>query len=283
MKKNLLIKFMIIAIGAFIWMSSSGGRADDANQGNTGAPGDAGTTCASSNCHGSTAILVDLDIAVIDGDGNEVTSYVENQTYTARVTINHTGGGAPAAFGFQLVSLTDSDNQDIASFANPASNVKIATASSTGRQYAEHNGPSGSNVFEVDWTAPSTGSGQVTFYAAGNGVNGNGTSAGDGGNTASFSLGEDMSSSNTNLVAEKWGLNLYPNPVQSDMNLEMNADLDGSFLMTIIDVAGRAVESRQVNLVSGKITVSVGNLPTGNYSVLLRGEAETAVINMVKL
>ncbi|MGK0387574.1 MAG: hypothetical protein ACI94Y_000300 [Maribacter sp.] len=283
MKKNLLIKLTFIAIGAFVWMSHSGGRAAAQNQGNTGAPGDAAITCATSNCHGNSAISVNLDITIIAFDGSELPRYLPGLEHTIRVTVNHTGGNTPAAYGFQLVALTDSDNQETGSFFDPASNVQIATASSTGREYAEHDGPSSSNTFEVKWTAPLEGNGNVTLYAAGNGVNGNGSSSGDGGNSTTLNLFEEVLSGNNNLVAEKWGLNLYPNPVQSDMNLEMDTDLDGNFLMTIIDVAGRSIESRQVNFASGRSTVSVASLPTGNYSVLLRGEAETAVINMIKL
>ena len=154
MKKSLLIKFIFIAIGAFIWMSHSGGRAADKNQGNTGAPGDASVTCGASNCHGGNSTSVDLDITVTDSDGNEVSGYLPNQTYTIRVGINHTGGTAPVAYGFQLVALTDSNNQSTESFSNPSSNVQLATANSTGRLYAEHNGPSSSSTFDVQWTAP---------------------------------------------------------------------------------------------------------------------------------
>jgi hypothetical protein len=283
MKKNLLIKFIFIAIGAFVWMSHSGGRAAAQNQGNTGAPGDAAITCGASNCHGNSAISVNVDIAIIDFGGEESPRYHPGLVHTIRVTVNHTGGNTPAAYGFQLVALTDSDNQAAGNFFDPASNVQIAVASSTGRQYAEHAAPSSSNIFEVQWTAPLEGSGHVTFYAAGNGVNGNGMSSGDGGNDISLNIYEEVVPGNNNLVAEKWGLNLYPNPVVSDMNMEMNTDLDGNFLMTIIDVAGRSIESRQIKFVNGRTTISVRTLPTGNYSVLLRGESETAVINMIKV
>lgn len=282
MKSNLLIKFIVIAIAAFVWMSHSDGRAADKNQGNTGAPGDASVTCGASNCHGSNSISVSLEITVMDTDGSQVTEYSADKTYDIQVKVNHTGGNTPAAYGFQLVALTDDDNESTESFSSPAANVQLATANSTGRLYAEHNNPSSSNTFNLKWTAPAAGQGSVTFYAAGNGVNGNGMSSGDGANNTSLTIGEEMTSSNINLITEKWNLNLYPNPVHSDMNLELDHE-DGAYLMTIIDVAGRSVESRQINFVNGRASISVGSLPTGNYSVLLQKEAEVAAVNMVKL
>lgn len=281
MKKTLLINFMIILLVSFMWMGSSGGRATAADEGSTGAPGES-TTCSNPYCHGNTNILSEVDIAIIGPDDTEMPRYFPGFEHTIRVTVNHVGGNTPAAYGFQLTALTDSNEQSAGNFFNPGSNVQIATASSTGRQYAEHTGPSGSNVFEVQWLAPEEGSGNITLYAGGNAVNGNGMPSGDGANNTSLSLYEEILPGNNNLVAKKWGLELYPNPVGSDMNLELNND-DGRYLMTIIDVSGRVVESRQVNFVNGKTNVSVDNLPMGNYSVLLRKEAEVAVINMVKL
>lgn len=282
MKRKLLFKLVILTFGAFLWMSHSGGRAADKNQGSTGAPGD-GTSCSASSCHGSTAIVVDLSIAVTDANSDPVTEYVGGETYSVRVTVNHSGGATPAAFGFQLVALTDSDDESTESFANPASNVQIATASTTGRMYAEHNGPSsGNNSFTVDWTAPASGAGTVTFYAAGNGVNNDGGTSGDGGNEASFSM-DELTSSNVNEIAEKWELNLFPNPVAENINLKGNSSFDGTFTVTIVDVAGRAVASQQVASESGQMSIPSASLLTGNYTLMLQNEEGTAVVKFVKL
>ena len=172
MNKKLLFQIIFVLCCAFVWMSSSEGRATDKDEGSTGAPGES-STCASGYCHGSGgAISVSLSMEVLDMNSNPVSQYEPGETYRIAVSINHIGGNSPSAFGFQLVALADADNQSTESFSNPASNVQIATANSTGRTYAEHNGPSDTNVFMVDWTAPAAGTGSVTFYSAGNGVNG---------------------------------------------------------------------------------------------------------------
>ncbi len=57
-------------------------------------------------------------------------------------------------------------------------NYKIATIPN-GRTYAEHDNVSTPNIFNVVWTAPAAGTGNVT-YAAGNAVDKNGLNSGDG-------------------------------------------------------------------------------------------------------
>ncbi len=55
----------------------------------------------------------------------------------------------------------------------------------TGLSFIQHtsagtrNGQKASATFQFDWTPPATNVGPITFYAAGNAANGNGTSAGD--------------------------------------------------------------------------------------------------------
>lgn len=283
MKKKLLFRLAILTFGAFLWMSHSGGRAATQNQGSTGAPGD-GTTCSSSSCHGNSAVAVDLTIAVTDSNSDPVTTdYIAGETYTVTVTVNHLGGSTPSAFGYQLVALTDSDDESTESFANPGSNVQIATASTTGRMYAEHNAPSvNNNEFVVEWTAPAAGAGSVTFYAAGNGVNNDGGTGGDGGNETSLTLGEFIST-NVDEVAEKWELNLFPNPVADNINLRGNSSFDGAFTVTIVDVAGRAVASRQVTSQGGQMSIPSASLTTGNYTLMLQNDEGTAVIKFAKL
>lgn len=281
MKRKLLLKLLILSFGAFIWMSHSGGRAADKNQGSTGAPGD-GNTCSASSCHGNTVTDVDLVITFFTQNFVEVSEYVGGETYKIRVEVNHVSGALPEAFGFQMVALIDSNNQSTDSFSGPGSNVQIATASSTGRQYAEQTEASTSNTFFVEWTAPAAGSGDITFYAAGNGVDNNGSKSGDGGDETTLTITEEGSSSN-NEIAEKWELSLFPNPVVANINLKGNADFNGSYTATIIDVAGRAVVSRQVIAENGQMSISSSDLNEGNYTLMLQNKEEVGVIKFIKL
>lgn len=173
-----------LAFLAFVFSSSSGGRASAAGSGNTGAPGES-TTCVT--CHGGGNFNVGLSINIYNqGTITPITTYSPGQTYSMEVTISNSG--LPGGFGFQMVALNAS-NSNAGSWLSPSSNTQIATLGN-GRSYAEHNGISGTNTFMVDWTAPTTGTGSVTFYSAGNAVNGTGSTAGDGAATSSLMITE---------------------------------------------------------------------------------------------
>ncbi len=278
MKKNLLITITFICLAAFALMSSSGGRADAQTAGSTGAPGDSSSSCGNQYCHGVSSILVDLDIELTEMDGTMVQDNIEEgKTYIVKVRVNHTGGATPLAFGFQLVAL-NADGASVNNFMNPSSNAKIANAN--GRQYAEHNGPSNTNEFTVEWTAPELAATSITFYAAGNGVDGDGTTGGDGSNSTSLNFG--LTSPTSNLIADKWGLKIFPNPVADQLNLEMANAMDGTCLLTVFDVLGKEIFSRNIDIHSTKEQIDVSFLPKGSYSLVLRNGNEKATAKFIK-
>lgn len=262
--------FAILSIG-FIFLSSSNGRATIANEGNTGAPGDVapnGRTCQS--CHNSASIAVDLNIEVFDLDSNLVTFYMPQDTYRVVTRVN-TLQGSPQEYGFQLVSETDIDNASINSFLNPSTNAKLVNTTN-GRQYAEHKGPSLTNTFEVLWVAPAAGSGKVTFYAAGNGVNGNNTSSGDGANKTSLPLPEQGGVSAFEPAAPVKSLEVFPNPGFGELNLRTPDQASGLFTLHIRDLSGRIWRQQEVELVNGAFSLWMAEIPTGMYLVSLQDE-----------
>lgn len=183
MKKINLINagFVALVFLALVFSSSSGGRAGQANAGNTGAPGENGTVCG--NCHSAnsfgtcteTVTFTDLSTGAVS------TTYTPGNTYQVTLTVNTTGATAPF-FGFQMTDLK-SDNTNAGTWSNVGSNVQLETVNSLGgRAYVEHGGGSSpSNTFTMNWTAPSTDVGAITFYHVGNAVNGTGTTGGDSG------------------------------------------------------------------------------------------------------
>ena len=283
MKTNYVYTLAIVCILAIVTMGNSGGRATVANSGNTGAPGDAGATCIT--CHGNSSnIEVSLDIAITDGDNNPIDKYVPGTTYQGSVTLNVLAGN-PAAHGFQIVALAGALNENgesINTFANPSSNTQIATVSS-GRQYAEHAGPSDtSNVFRFTWTAPEESTGPVTFYSYGNGVNLNGSTSGDNAACATLELLErPVSTANLGLETQ---LQVAPNPVGEQLNLSVSGSLQGNFTTRVFDVAGKQWLTRDVTLTGGdnRFTFPVQELPAGIYFLQLTNGAEAATLRVVK-
>jgi len=149
------------------------------NSGNAwiGAPGESGVTCGTCHSNPGAYGFVNIDIAMHTANGNEVTNYVPGNSYDVTITVN-SEVGAPAAYGFQAVAL-DVNNSNAGTFASENDIIGIRTINQ--RLYAEHNMPSSERTFTLRWEAPHTDIGDVTFYASGNTVNGDGTPNGDSG------------------------------------------------------------------------------------------------------
>jgi hypothetical protein len=101
---------------------------------------------------------------------------------TYQVSVNHTTtANSRRRWGFQLTVLT-AGNTKAGELSN---NSGITSIINEDRQYIEHNlggtfvGQTGSATWTFNWTAPNTNVGPVTFYAAGNQANGDGSTGGD--------------------------------------------------------------------------------------------------------
>ncbi len=277
MKKYLL--FAMLGLTAFLFMSSSGGRAATQNMGNTGAPGES-STCANQYCHGNTDIQVMPVIELFDLNGNAISGNLSPQeTYSVKVTVNHVGGNTPSGYGFQMVVLDDDTETSINTFANPSENAQVATINS-GRQYAEHDGVSSINEFTVEWTAPSSGT-SVTFYAAGNGVNANGNSQGDGANNTSLQFDLDATSP-IKEFSNEWDVRIYPNPVKDQMHISMGASYIGMYQLSILNVVGQEMIALEMELQSERNFLNVEHLPKGYYSLVLLNKGKKVSIPFIK-
>ncbi len=159
----------------------------------TGGPGDDQQACTS--CHLGTKLNGGGgSVSVTFPNGN---AYVPGQPQTLTVTVSD-----PVAkrYGFQLTARLAS---------NPASgqagdfsagsgqivlcddnSLKLARGCSANAsvQFIEHSTPSTTGKWNVTWTAPSTNVGDVLFYVAGNGANGDTRDTGDHIYTANFKI-----------------------------------------------------------------------------------------------
>jgi uncharacterized protein (TIGR03437 family) len=150
----------------------------------TGAPIDGGTDCSA--CHRTSAANSDprgyVRISAVN--------YTPGKKQTVRVQVFHPEA---ARWGFQLTArqtrdenlkagvLAPNDNVQVNCDTTPASNAPCGND----REFATHvvastrNGAAGLATFSVEWTPPEAGSGDVVFYAAGNGADNAGNNAGD--------------------------------------------------------------------------------------------------------
>jgi len=166
----------------------------------TAAPGEGACT----DCHTGHILNPDaLGSVTIDG---VPTSYMPGQTYTLTVTVQRTG---QIRWGFELTALKSSDATAAGTITITNTLTRMGTLN--GRTYVEQttvNGDDGtfsnqsSGSWEFSWTAPAAGAGAVTFYAAGNAADGNGSNSGDFIYTKTAS---SLEGSATDVSATTWG------------------------------------------------------------------------------
>lgn len=281
MKLKTIYILFIGLLGVVLFMGNSNGRADGAGWGNTGAPGDQvlsnGSPRTCQSCHATGNTQVTLDINLLDEAGDAISDYMPGQTYDVSVVLNHAGGDAPSGYGFQALSLIDSDESDVAGWSEPGANVKISTASNTGRSYAEQNGVSTENTFNFKWTAPADGSGSVTFYSCGNGVNDNGATSGDGAACTTLTVGEAFGVS-TKEIANTLNLEVFPNPVNDILNLRFDVVLGGTYTVNMYNALGQLVQTKVQDAYTGENIIQLNCEELGSGIHLLRLENEKNVL-----
>ena len=233
----------VLLTGVILFLGNSGGRATVADQGNTGAPGDNFRTCQ--NCHNSVSIQVRVEMDFQDMDGKSVSHYIPGEIYKVIVKVDP-AVGTPAGYGFQLVCLNapiDENGNSYNAWSEQQANVKIVSTSS-GRIYAEHDGVSASNTFEVMWHAPNTEMGKFSFYAGGNGVNLNGQSSGDGATVNKMEISDITTSVSNNTPMP---LSIYPNPSVGPLRI---SPLSGTGEIEIFTVGGQKLWSKNAHVLT---------------------------------
>jgi hypothetical protein len=134
------------------------------------------STCAEAGCHTGN------DLNVSDGSLMLTVpeTYIPNEVYTIVVNLSREG---QSRWGFEMTAL-DADGASAGTFAaDTAGNTQLSEESS--KQYIKHTsagtaqGTEDAHSWEFEWTAPDADIGPITFYAAGNAANGDGSPAGD--------------------------------------------------------------------------------------------------------
>jgi PKD domain/Reeler domain len=145
-----------------------------APNGHTGSPGDGGNTCAVSGCHSGISVGTKSNVFTsnIPSDG-----YIPGNTYTITATVR--SSPSRNTFGFQISPQTNSGSI-VGTLISTSASTKITGAG----KYLTHTssgitGTNGVKSWSFNWTAPTAGTGNVTFYGAFNHANGNGGTSGD--------------------------------------------------------------------------------------------------------
>ena len=277
---------LLLLFAAGISLSNKNGRAAQAGKGNTGAPGDEtntnGTARTCGFCHTSTNISSTVSIRLINAAGDTVTNYLPGQQYTALVRVN--GVGMVNGYAFQMIALRNADTTDIDGFLDQGTNNYKLSTIANGRTYAEHDNISNTDGFAVRWVAPPAGTGPVTFYAAGNAVNRNGTSTGDGASIASVLIPENPVSGITENGGAIASAKVFPNPIAQTAQLEINPRQADNYRLQIFNQQGQRVYFADTFLPEGRQYYALPSetWQTGIYLIEISNGRERIALKAVK-
>ena len=254
-----IIWLLVLGFVLTLLLSNESGRGLEVGPATT-APGESGQFCGSTGCHSSGNFFPELEIQVFDLEGREIDRYVSGENYTVSLVINHVG--FPSRYGFQIVSLKNEDTSVINNFVNIPDFIHEIEL--LGRQYVEHDFPLPFDSIPLSWIGPEKGTGDITFYAAANAVNGNGSPTGDGSDTTRLILKEAEGSSTEESMLST--ISIFPNPAQNLISINAENDF-GS--IRIFDLNGR------VHIESNNAQIDISGLTKGIYFILLKMETGT--------
>jgi hypothetical protein len=281
MKFRIIYQLFAILLIFIVLQSRSSGPGSQQSLEVTGAPGSTGNpgTCGNLGCHGGGNFNATLNLTILDGV-NPVTSYTPNKSYTLKI-VNSASSGNPAGYGFQAVSLNNS-NRQAGSWGALPSGVRGVTLSN--RNYIEQSVASNSNTYNIPWVAPAAGTGLVTIYAAGLASNLNGSTNGDQVVTASLSVTEGSLTSAYEQENLNPAIKIFSNPVGNELNLEILSDAAGIHEIGIYNLNGSELKKERISLSLGsnKISISLQEFETGLYVFRLRQENAISALRFFK-
>ncbi len=253
MKKNyILLTALAVSVGLFSFQHTSEAemgkysanihKSGSGNQaGLTGAPGENNCTA----CHVGTTQDGSNENVVTFLDGiTPVTEYTPGNSYTVSVTMNSN----PAKKGFSATAL-DVTNSMAGSFTGDGAfgGTQDFTNGPGTRSYVSHmisSNTSSQSAWLWTWTAPTAGTGDVTFYVASNAANNNGNTSGDVIYLSTHTISESNASISENTFEHnfKAGYSIS----NREIVVDFNANTIGDMVMNVVDMNGRSVYTEKL-------------------------------------
>ena len=243
--------------------------------GKTGSPGDGSANCT--GCHSGIAQQASGWIT----SNIPAAGYMPGQTYTITATGTHTG---VAKFGFEVTAEDASAAKKGTIIVTDEAQTQTANANKSITHTVNGTSPAGdSKSWSFDWTAPSTGTGTVTFYGAFNAANGDGNNTGDVIYITSrpyleFSTG--IGDDNDKLA----DINIFPNPFTNQLNIASGNLEEPVKSIRISGLDGKSVWSADVkNGNQHKHHIDASGFSKGIYFVsVIFSDNRQAVYKVVK-
>ncbi len=229
--------------------------------GKTGSPGDGGAYCT--QCHSLTN---NYNPTVTLTSNIPAQGYTPGQTYQLTLSVS----SASSKHGFEMTA-EDASNQKVGTFQSADS----YTQTLSNDRYIEHttNGTTQTS-WTFNWTAPTTGHGTITFYAAVNATNANNSTSGDTPVRFSASFNE-----NTTAVAETHieGVRLYPNPAGNEIWIGNLRNVEIKRLQ-IYDLKGKIIR----DIPSPAFQIDLSSLKSGIYIIKIKTDQKEGIYRLIK-
>lgn len=238
MRKQLIhLLFLSSVFGIFIF----GVQSDNGKAGATGSPGEVNCT----DCHSGTAVNSAGGSITISCPSLVNWEYTPGQTYTIDVTVSE---GTKPLFGFGFEALLSSGANAGTLTQGTGSTIKTANISGNVRRNVVHQlnagASSGSHTWSFTWVAPATNVGNVTFYAAGNACNANGSDSGDHVYTTSQVVTPAAATRVNENEAKTWNIQSLNN---GDLSVSRPTSSNGKVSMKIFTLNGQEIYQTSLN------------------------------------
>lgn len=278
--KKLILLFTCVSGLLYLTLTSSSTGASATPKGHDAAI----SGCGGGGCHGSASTATTSSIALKEKvSGTAVTNgkYEPGKTYEVTVTGNNSSA---VEFGYMLL-IRDASNAQAGTLANPSAGSKVQTIPPGTYTVAEHSSPiaatSGMFTATFDWTAPASGSGNITMNLAVNATNNNNATSGDQFNTSNLVLAEDNTS--VGNIANNINVSAYPNPVVNELNIEFGNIITDTYFIQVVNMNGQII-AQQTNTVgsSSVVKINTTNWASGMYHIVLNNGNAKQSITVVK-
>ena len=253
MKKSLLLIPITIALAIFFYPTISNSNSTGSIGGKTGSPTD-GASCT--QCHYAGL-----------GTGATITTnippngYIPNQVYTISANIQ----GSNDQYGFEITAEEASlvGGSKIGTFfITNNSETKLTNNNEAVTHKLGGTQGIGMKSWDMDWEAPNTGAGAVTFWGAFIEGNMNGANSGDIYHSATLTVNEAVVNSVNNLST------------QNDFTFNtITKKIETINTVSVYDISGKLV------LVTNNKTTNISNLKNGIYILKSENKTQKIILN----
>lgn len=289
MKKQIVL---FTAFAALIYVSLSSYRSGPGLNGeNRSGAKNSTTNCGGGGCHGGNSANTSVTITVDSTGAVPVTGYVPGMVYT--IVINGSNTSSLPNFGFQFAAVkgTGTAQTSVGTFGTtlPTGVRHTTTAQSGTLDFIENKqsivaATAGTYTESFTWTAPAAGTGNVTMYCTLNAVDGNNSeNSADKSANVSTVLSEIVPASATS-VDKTVSVKAFPNPTANELSVSVENAIPGTYHLSVIDINGKKVEDRMVNITGNNYSVSLNTVSwaKGAFFLHITNGTDMHVVPVVK-